>query len=97
MPVTCWKTHQKNNPAKAWTIEHVLAITPVDRRQDSCYVFLPYGATMVKFSPAVITARAALVVTLDSHSVGAACLVAVLLADGAAVALTRRRKPTKRG
>jgi hypothetical protein len=52
---------------------------------------------MVKFSPAVITARAALVVTLDSHSVGAACLVAVLLADGAAVALTRRRKPTKRG
>lgn len=48
---------------------------------------------LIKFSPAVIAALAALAVTLDSHPVGAACLVVVLLAGGAAVALARRRKP----
>ena len=48
---------------------------------------------LIKFSPTVITALAALVVTLDSHPVGALCLVTVLLAGGKAVALARRRKP----
>jgi hypothetical protein len=50
---------------------------------------------MIKFSPAVIGALSALVMTLDSHPVGAACLVALLLAGGLAVALARYGKRTK--
>ena len=50
----------------------------------------------IGFSPAVINAFSAFVITLDRHRVGALCLVAVLLAGGAAVALARWSKPAER-
>lgn len=50
----------------------------------------------IEFSPAVINAFSSFVVTLDHHPLGAFCLVAVLLASGAAVALAHWRKPAKR-
>jgi hypothetical protein len=46
----------------------------------------------IEFSPAVFNALSALVVTLDHHRVGAACLAALLLAGGTAMAIARRRK-----
>lgn len=46
----------------------------------------------IEFSPAVINALSALVVTLDHHRAGAACLAALLLAGGTAVAIARWRK-----
>lgn len=46
----------------------------------------------IEFSPAVINAFSSFVVTLDQHPVGAAALVGVILAGGAAVALATWRK-----
>lgn len=46
----------------------------------------------IEFSPAVIKACSDFVVTLDQHLAGAAALVAVLLACGAAVALAKWRR-----
>jgi hypothetical protein len=45
----------------------------------------------IEFSPAVINACSALVVTLDQHLAGAVALAMVLLAGGAAVALAKWR------
>jgi len=50
----------------------------------------------IELSPAVINAFSSFVITLDRHRVGALCLVAVLLASGAAVALARWSKPVER-
>jgi hypothetical protein len=43
----------------------------------------------IEFSPAVIDACSTFVITLDSHRVGAAALVLLLLAGGAAIALAK--------
>lgn len=45
----------------------------------------------IEFSPAIIKACSDFVVTLDQHLAGAAALIAVLLACGAAVALAKWR------
>lgn len=46
----------------------------------------------IEFAPAVIKACSDFVVTLDQHLAGAAALIAVLLACGAAVALAKWRR-----
>jgi len=46
----------------------------------------------IEFSPAVIDACSALVITLDRYPAGAAALVVVLLAGGTAVALSKWRR-----
>lgn len=43
----------------------------------------------IEFTPAVLAAFSAFVITLDRHPVGAAALVAVLLAAGLAIALAK--------
>lgn len=49
-----------------------------------------HGASMsIEFSPAVIDACSTFVITLDRHPVGAAALVVLLLAGGAAIALSK--------
>ncbi|PHV07953.1 hypothetical protein CSQ96_08720 [Janthinobacterium sp. BJB412] len=56
-------------------------------------IFAPHGVSMsIEFSPAVIDACSAFVITLDRHPLGAAALVAVLLAGGTAVALAKWRR-----
>lgn len=46
----------------------------------------------IEFSPAVIDACSAFVITLDRHPVGAAALVVLLLAGGAAISLSKWRR-----
>jgi hypothetical protein len=46
----------------------------------------------IEFSPAVINALSAFVVTLEQNRVGAAFLAALLLTGGTAVAIARWRK-----
>lgn len=57
-------------------------------------IFDPQGVSMsIELSPAVIDACSTFVITLDRHPVGAAALVVLLLAGGAAIALaTKWRK-----
>lgn len=56
-------------------------------------IFDLHGVSMsIEFSPAVIDACSTFVITLDRHLAGAAALVVLLLAGGAAVALSKWRR-----